>query len=58
MLSENVTNFLDNISVKALGLTTIMRGCKTFKLSVTRGRQEYDNMFMIVSCSPSLVPVK
>ena len=27
---KNVTNFIDNISVKALGFTTIMRGGKTF----------------------------
>ena len=27
---KNVTNFIDNISVKALGLTTIMRGGKAF----------------------------
>ena len=47
ILSENVTNFLDNISVKALGLSTIMRGCKLFKLSVTRARQEYDNILSL-----------
>ena len=44
ILSENVTNFVDNISVKALGLSTIMSGCKLFKLSVTRARQECDNI--------------
>ena len=33
---KNVTNFIDNISVKALGLTTIMRGGKTF-LSLLSG---------------------
>ena len=47
ILSENVTNFLDNISVKARGLSTIMRGCKLFKLSVTRARQEYDNILSL-----------
>ena len=47
ILSENVTNFLDNISVKALGLSTIMRGCKLFKLSVTRARQESTTIFYL-----------
>ena len=36
ILNENVTNFIDNISVKALGLTTIMCGGKTF-LSLLSG---------------------